>query len=297
MKMNKKIVAMVTSLTVGGSLLLATGMVNASQLSGYQALKTTIRDTKNLKNETADIKVSVSDNGNSLINLSANAKLDLTTKAMSSTTTITAGGNSESRNSYSYDGKSITKNSNSDQYLVREVKPLGIKRLEVGANSTVEKSMEVVVDALVGNMKDNVTSTENTDGTKTIAINLSENDVTPLFDALTQMAFARVSNVEGTNDNNTDKTSLNLRNIIPELKSDIKIQSVTSTGNINKEDILTKDTAKIVIAGKDAQGTAHEITLNIDLNLSNINSTTPDKVDLTGKQVKTITLDMNKFRK
>lgn len=295
--MNKKIIAMVTSLTVGGSLLFATSLVNASQISGYQALKTTIKDTKSLKNETANIKVSVTDNGNSLINLSSEAKLALNSNAMSSKSTITAGTNTTSYDSYSYDGKSIIKNSNSDVYLVKENRIKCIKKLEAAANPAVEKSMEMVVDALVGNMKDNVTTTENTDGTKTLAINLNENDVTPLFDAITQMAFVRATNIEGNNANNTGKASLNLRNIIPLLKSDIKIQSVTSTGNINKEDIITKDAAKIVIVGKDAKGTQHEIAVNIDLSLSNINTTTPDKIDLTGKQVKTVTVDMNKFRR
>ena len=36
-------------------------------------------------------------------------------------------------------------------------------------------------------------------------------------------------------------------------------------------------------------GVTHEVTINATLNLSNINSTTPNTVDLTGKQVKTIT--------
>jgi hypothetical protein len=288
---------LVTSLTVGGSLLLATSLVNASGLSGYQALKTAIQDTKSLKNKTADIRVSVSDNGNSLINVSAIAKLALDSNAMSSKVTVTAGTNSQTFDCFSNDGKNIMKNSNSDQYLVSENKTQGVKKFKATANPMVEKSMGIVMDALVGNMKENVTTTENADGTKTIAVNLNEDQVTPLFDALTQMAFVGASNFEGTNHNTGEKTSFNIKNIIPQLKSDIKIEGVTSIGNVNKDDIITKDTAKIMVVGKDAKGVQHEIALNVDLDLSNINSTTPDNVDLTGKQIKTITFNMNKFRR
>ncbi|MDP4127073.1 MAG: hypothetical protein Q8912_09035, partial [Bacillota bacterium] len=72
---------------------------------------------------------------------------------------------------------------------------------------------------------------------------------------------------------------------------DINVETVTSTGNINKDDIITSQNAQIVVSGKDAQGTQHTLTFNLDLNLSNINATTPDKIDLTGKNVKTMTFN------
>ena len=114
--------------------------------------------------------------------------------------------------------------------------------------------------------------------------------------ALTQMALTRVTNTENTNENiSVSKNELGgLKNVLPQLQSDIKIQSVSSTGNISKDDILTNQTAKIEVVGKDAKGTQHDLTFNIDLNLSGINSTTPDKIDLTGKQVKEITSDMKR---
>ena len=292
--MNKKIMTMATSLAVGGSLLFATGFANASQISGYDAYKGAIKDTKNLKNETADIKVSVLDNGNNLVNLSSNVKLDLKSNSMSSVITVTKGTTSQTTNSYRQDGKSINKNSSSDEYLVRTNNSKDFNKMDKVQNPTVEKSMEVVVDTLVGNMKDSVTTTSNTDGTKNIAINLSENEVTPLVDALTQMAFIRTTNTENINENNSKNELGGLKNVLPQLQSDIKIQSVSSTGTISKDDITTNQTAKIVVAGKDAQGTQHEMSINIDLNLSNVNSTTPDKIDLTGKQVKEITSNMKR---
>lgn len=297
--MNKKIVTMVISLAVGGSLLFATGFANASQLSGYDAYKSAVKDTKNLKNETADIKVSVVDNGSNLVNLSSNVKLDLKSNSMSSVITVTKGTTSQTSNSYRQDGKSISKNSTSDEYLVRTNKAKDLNEVAKVQNPTVEKSMEVVVDTLVGNMKDNVTTTDNTDGTKNIAINLSDTDVTPLVNALTQMALIRSTNTENANENiSNGKNELSgLVNVLPQLQSEIKIQSVSSTGKISKDDIITNQTAKIVVSGKDAQGTQHNLIFNVDLNLSSVNSTTPDKIDLAGKLVKEITNTKRDFEK
>jgi hypothetical protein len=54
---------------------------------------------------------------------------------------------------------------------------------------------------------------------------------------------------------------------------------------------MNNQVAKIVLSGKDASNVIHSITIDAALNLSNINTTTPDTVDLTGKQIKTITSD------
>ena len=286
--MSKKIVTMVTSLALGGTLLFATGFANAAQISGYDAYKSAIVNTKNLKSETADMKVSVQDNAANLVNLSSNLKLNLNSNAMSNTTTITKGNTSQTSNSYMQDGKTINKNSNSAEYLVKTNRSKDFNKLDKVQNPTVEKSMEIVVDTLVGNMKNTVTTTNNTDGTKKIAINLSENEVTPLVDALTQIAFIQGTKTKNIND--SSKAELGgLKNVLPQLQNEIKVKSVSSTGKISKDNIITNQTAKIVIVGKDAQGKQHEITFNIDLNLSNVNSTTPDKINLTGKQVKEVT--------
>lgn len=295
LNMNKKIATMAISLAVGGTLLISTGFANAAQISGYDAYKSAISATKNLKNETADVKVSVVDkasgssDSSDLVKLSSNVKLDLKSNAMSSTTTLTKGTTAQTSDNYLQDGKSISKDSNSTEYLVKTNNIKGFNKMDKMQSPTVEKSMQVVVDTLVGNMKDGVTTTSNTDGTKSIAINLNEKEVTPLVDALAQIAFIQGTNHENVNSDNSKGELGGLKNVLPQLTSDIKIQSVTSTGKINKDDIITNQTAEIVVSGKDAQSLTHKITFNIDLNLSGINSTSPDKIDLTGKQVKEIT--------
>ncbi|MBI6874112.1 hypothetical protein [Clostridium aciditolerans] len=284
--MNKKLIAMVTSLVIGGTVLFGTAYANASQLSGYEAYKAAIKDTKNVKNETANLKVSVSDNGSNIIDMSTNAKINLASNGMSQVTTVKSGNGSQTFSTYTQDGKSISKSSNSDVYNVRENKHKNTNKKDKAENPEIAKSVETVVDTLVGNMKNNVSTADNNDGSKKVSINLNENEVTPLVNALASMAMVKNSDEPIHNNKAGD---VNLRNILPQLQSNIKIKSVQVNGDINKNDILDNQVAKIVLTGTDAQGKTHEITIDATLDLSNINSTTPDTVDLTGKQVKTIT--------
>lgn len=282
--MNKKIVAMVTSLVIGSTMLLGTTYANATQLSGYDAYKAAIKDTKNLKNETANLKVSVYDNGSDIIDMTTNAKINLASEAMSQVTSIKSSTGTENFSTYRQNGKNISKSSSSAVYNVKEVK---IRNNNNKAeNPEIEKSVETIVDTLAGNMKNNVSVTDNNGSGKKVSINLSENDVTPLVNAVTSIALAKNSDRPVYNEKAGE---INLTNVFPQLQNNIKVKSAELTGDINNNDILDNQAAKVVITGTDAQGKTHEITINVNLDITNINSTTPDTVDLTGKQVKTIT--------
>ncbi|WP_234124927.1 hypothetical protein [Clostridium hydrogenum] len=278
--MNKKLVAMITSLAVGGTLLLGTSFVSASQLSGYQSFKTTVKDTKDLKNGTINLQLTATDNGTSIINVNSNLKLNLSVNAMNSVTTVKSGNATETFNNYEQDGKTINKDSSSNQYTVQESHHRKSNKITKIQNPEIAKSIEVVLDTLVGSMQNKVSIVTNADGTKTDSINLTSSDITPLANALTSIALIS---------NNAEISNLStLKTAIPQLQSNVKLESITSSGNINKNDVLTNQTATITLSGDDANGKQHNIQVTVKLALSNINHTTPDRVNLNGKQVKTV---------
>lgn len=285
--MNKKIIAIATTLVVSGGVLMGTAYTNAAQLSGYESYKLAIQDTKDLKNETADLKVTVADAGKDLVDVSSNIKVNKAANAMSNVTTVKSSTGTEVFDTFNQAGKSISKSSTSEVYNVRqENNHKNLNKKDEVTNPEVSKSIGIVVDTLMGNMKNNVAVTNNSDGTKKVAINLSENEVAPLVNAITSIAMAKNSDEPM---NNEKAGNLNVKNMLPQLKSDIKVKSVDVTGDINKNNIITGQVAKIVVTGIDAEGKIHEVTINANLNLSGINATTPNTVDLTGKQVKTVT--------
>ena len=286
--MNKKIVAIAMSLVVSGGVLIGTAYTNASQLSGYEAYKSSIKDTANLKNETANVNISIKDNKGYLVDVSTNVKINSATSAMSQATTVKSSNVSETFSTFIQDGKSISKSSISEVYTVRESSHYNIRKEHEKMNPQVIKSVETVVDILSGNMKDNVVLSPNADGTKKISVSLNENQVIPLVNAIASIVMVTSSNDAM---HNVKAGSLDVKDMIPQLVSEIKVKSVNVTGKINKDNIMNNQVAKIVLSGKDANDVIHSVTIDATLNLSNINATTPDTVDLTGKQIETITSD------
>lgn len=283
--MNKKTVAMVTSLALGGTLLFGTAFVNASEVSGYEAYKSAVLQTKDLKDGTANLKVSLMDNGKELVNASSSVKLNLNSNAMSSKTSVNTNGTTTTFENYTQDGKSIEKSSLSDVFSVREGRKNEFNKAEKTENPQVVKSVEAVVDALIGNMKDGFTVTNNSDGTKQVNVVLNDNQVTPLVNAVTSMAITAGSNEKMHNSNSKE---MNIKDVMPKLQSDVKVSAVTGTVDVDKDNVIKDQDVTITITGLDDQGTSHNVVINAHVDLSNINSTTPDKVDLTGKQVKTV---------
>ncbi|MBZ9634404.1 hypothetical protein [Clostridium sp. FP1] len=288
--MNKKIIAIATSLVVSGGVLMGTAYASASSLSGYESYKLAIKDTTNLKNETADLTLSVKDNDASLVDVTSNIKVNAATKAMSQDTTVKSSKGSETFTTASQAGKSISKSSTSEIYNVKENNHKNFNKKAEVMNPEVAKSMEVVLDTLVGSMKNNVNVTPNADGSKKVDVKLSEAEIIPLVNAITSMAMAKNNNEPMHNEK---AGNLYVKNMLPQLASGITVKSVNVTGDINKDNIISNQVAKIVVTGLDAQGKTHEVTINATLNLSKINNTTPDTINLTGKQVKTIT---NEFK-
>jgi len=277
--MIKKKFTMLASLVLGGSLLLGTVVVNASQLSGYETYKKAVLSTKDLKNETATVKVSVTDNDTSLVNVTEAFKQNEVANAMSSVTTITSSGKTQTISNYLQNGQRVEKTSDSDVYSVSGSENKKYQKEDKAENPQVVQAVGVIVDTLVGNMKDGVTTTDNGDGTKAVTIKLNDSQITPLVNAVASIAMAK---------DNEKGDIKNLKNVLPQLQSEVKVMSVDSSANINKNDIITSQTGKFVISGKDATGKLHTIAINVDLQLSNIDSTTPDTVNLTGKQTKTM---------
>ena len=284
--MNKKIIAIATSLVVSGGILMGTAYTNAAQLSGYDAYKLAIKNTKDLKNETADLKLSVNDGGKVLVDVNSNIKVNSATSAMSQATTVKSSKGSQAFSTFNQAGKSISKSSTSQVYNVKEDNHKNFNKKDEKMNPEVAKSMETVADILVGSMKNNVAVNDNADGTKKVDIKLTQSEIVPLVNAITSIAITKGNDEPMIN---VKAGNLDVKNMIPRLASGITVKSVDVTGVINKNNIISAQVAKIVVTGLDAKGVTHDVTINATLNLSNINSTTPDTINLTGKQVKTIT--------
>jgi len=54
---------------------------------------------------------------------------------------------------------------------------------------------------------------------------------------------------------------------------------------IDSNNVITAQQLSLTLTGQDANGTSHELSVKAQIQLSQPNGTTPDTVDLSGKQV------------
>jgi hypothetical protein len=130
---------------------------------------------------------------------------------------------------------------------------------------------EKIADAVVGSLKDHVVVTENSDGSLGLAGSLTELQIPSLVNAVASLQMKQEFN---GNQNNP-----------PRLTRDVFVKEVKGTAKVNKDGVMENILGSAVLSGKDEQGTVHDITVEILVKLSDINSTTVNKPDPTGKKV------------
>ncbi|WP_261808016.1 hypothetical protein [Paenibacillus sp. N3.4] len=89
-------------------------------------------------------------------------------------------------------------------------------------------------------------------------------------------------------DNKTNEFPVNedvFKNSAPQLTTDIKIEKVAVKATVNASNYIQHQEADLTISGKDDNGTAHQVVIHVQADLTGINSTTPETIDLTGKTV------------
>jgi hypothetical protein len=300
--MNKKWIAVGVCIVAGAALLFTTAFAGANDTAGYEAYKSAVKNMAQVRNLTGNFEFSLMDNGTELLDASSVLKTDMNNDVMSSSTSVKSGDEEMKMDTYQKDGKVILKNSDSEEYNViehKERKYDNRRAFDESRDPEAMKLCEAVVDTLAGDLKNYFTYQKNQDGTGDVALHLSQNQISPVVNGMVSLAVrnAAEDNRKGSyfhlNDSDFGHAvDMNL----PQLVSDIRIDSVDMTAEINSDNTIGNQMLSISLEGKDAQGKTHDIVFSVDMKLDGINSTNPDTVDLTGKQVKVIEMEGTKGR-
>ncbi|WP_297420917.1 hypothetical protein [Clostridium sp.] len=288
--MNKKIIGL--SIAIGSVMLFTTAFADTAGSSGYDAYKSAIKNTLSAKNLAESAVITVTDNGKVIANVNNTAKLSLENKTTSNVSTVKVGGQTKTIESYKQDGKEIKKSSDSDIYNVltkEEDKEKAASEPEgKGINPAKIKDGEMLLDALVGNLQNYVSVVNQSDGTKDISAQLSDSQIPALENTVASLLVKRASGgeIEAGRKNDPEELKRIVLQSMPQLVDNIRIDTLNLKAEVNKDNYIVSQVAEVTISGKDAIGTVHEITMNLNMNLSDFNTTTPDKIDLTGKQIK-----------
>ncbi|WJH35349.1 hypothetical protein N6H14_04710 [Paenibacillus sp. CC-CFT747] len=143
------------------------------------------------------------------------------------------------------------------------------------------------------------------DGSKQAALHLEGRQVPALVNAIGSMLVAHASG-DGAGWHgkmaSDDPAGLpwggqpmDLSAALPKLKDKIKVETVALDAGISPTDMLTSQKAEIHVTGNDEEGKPHELVLRVAADFSDLSTTTPDRVDLTGKTVEEIKKEDRKW--
>ncbi|SDN75604.1 hypothetical protein SAMN04487897_104307 [Paenibacillus sp. yr247] len=297
--MKKKWLMLGSAVGISSIVMVTTGFSAMASTSGYDAYKSALKNTKTVQNVAVQAAAALQDNGNVLASANGSFKVSLDTKTASGSADVVAKGTQQSLSFYKQNDQTVLKSNASDVYFVKQE---GMKKhkTEKKLNETeIPQQVETVIDALVGNLKDYVAVDTKTDGSKEIAIQLDNAQIPTVVNALAPIAIKEATKGENDGENKDNAENANelpfkedyLKNAAPQLTQDIKIEKVSIKAMINANNYISHQEADVTVSGKDDSGTAHQVTLHLQADLSGYNSTTPETIDLAGKTVQTLKHD------
>jgi hypothetical protein len=300
------------------------GAVNESAYTQLKnAVKTTTaRVAAEDGNYTQRVEITLKDNGVVLLRTTTSQKTDGIANEQTSVNE-TKGGKTQTTYNFNNASKNIYYDAYSDTYFVNEwTSPLDetgapyadekLRMIESTNYNTQDplaqetvKDLEKILDAFVGNLKDYVSVTENADGSRTFTGSLSDTQIPALVNAIASFATKQyltssgmVQPMAGAVDSAgvmiADKTDpdgvvvpITSENQygLPSLTGDIFVKSVSGTATADPDGVLSGGDLSVVLSGTDADGVAHDLSLQMSATMVDIGTTVVTEPDLTGKKV------------
>lgn len=282
MKLNKKS-AVALSFILGATMFVSNAIADVVSKTGYEQLKDSIKTTcsrasDNLKNFTAQATCLVKDGDKKIVSLDLVDKYD---NANLKNRAFIKGIDEYGRNlnEDDYCDKYGVIAVDSDSYTIYKYKKMGFQKIKSPFTNDREKDVEKVFDTVIGNLKDYVAVTDKQDGSKEYSCALDESQMPGVLNAVTSFIYK---------ERNREVSTASLKQIdksnYPKLTDDIFIKNYNLKVNVNKDGLADNVFMTGVLSGKDEKGKVHNISFEILVNLTDINSTVITKPDFKGKK-------------
>ncbi|AIQ37115.1 hypothetical protein [Paenibacillus sp. FSL R5-0345] len=286
---------------ISGAIMLITGMTAFAGTSGYDDYKAAFKNTaENMQTVTVQADAMLKDNGSILSQAQGSIKVSLPNEAVRGAVKISGSQGSHELNLYSQPDGQVWKSDASDIYYVKQdIKDK--KDQETGAEPKeavwLSSQEETIMDALIGNLKNEITSTTDKDGPSISRCILTMHksrqwcSVSPSSVQDLWEEKDHESSKETIVDSN-DPEDLIQHNLFDfqaiALTNGVQIQSIRLNADITPANELQHQQLDLTFVGQDAQGASHTLAASVDVQLSAFNATTPESIDLSGKQVQQV---------
>ncbi|GBG07079.1 hypothetical protein PAT3040_01627 [Paenibacillus agaridevorans] len=165
----------------------------------------------------------------------------------------------------------------------------------------MNKAEEALLDFMVGDLKDNFSVADLADGSKTITVDISKEDI-PLPIRLLMDAASAEERVGRAHAPEAHAGWEQLRQLpffqglegidleaqLPELTKDVAIEHVRLQMTVDANNEVQSVQGELEVSGKDKAGVTHRVEMEGAGDVSGINATTPDAYDPAGKPVEMI---------
>ncbi|QRG66759.1 hypothetical protein [Brevibacillus choshinensis] len=279
--MKKKWWVLGTSLGLGAVLLWGAGLPVQADDSGVAVYQSAMKQMKAESSLTAHVKLDLIDNGKPLFTMSSVAKVDREKQeaSVSGSWEDLVGDQTEDFQVFREDGKVIFKKAESDTFSVFEQKGWGKKRFE-GVSGEPPVIVEQVRNIMLGNIREHTAVETMPDGSKQVSLQVAEQELPAFANKAATMFFTKMA--EHAQDAASGK---HLPASLPQLQQDIRVERLKLNATIDRNNRIERQSAEIHVAGSDAAGKEHQLTLKLDVTLSDLSQTQVEHVDLTGKKV------------
>lgn len=312
-KKSKVKVLMISAAVAAVSLFTVTAYASTSSTPGYDAFKEVLKANhmsgQTIESATINGDITVTVDGKTVL------KADGTTKMkeagdehrISSDFDLTLMGVERSGSLYSSDEDKV--------YLVDRTHDLHYQVINVddehdnhhdwtdddSKHRPMNRAEEALLDFVVGDLKDEFSVTNHTDGSKTITVDISKEEV-PLPVRLLMNVVSAVDNNERTHAEEIPAELERIKNLpffqgleranfeeqLPKLTEDVEIERVLLQLTVDANDKVKSVEGEFEVSGKDEAGVPHRVTIGGGGDLSGINATMPDVYDPSGKAIEII---------
>lgn len=323
---NKKAWIIGTAMGLSAVMLGTVAFAGTSATSGYDALKALMRthNTVEAKNATVDLSVSVTEKGQSLVNVNGLVKMDSEAQRMSGVVTVKSADVDRTITTYQTGTTGYLNVSGIDTWFQTDKTDVdgmsgmhGNARFEerfdgrtMDADPNAEKFAETFLDTIMGDLKNAVILTEN--GTeRTFSLKIDQSNMPELMKAalalgashrpgdadtepsLSEEEFAKIGN---------PVAEAQLKALLPEmmqlhdaidLADNVNVESINMAFTVDADNQPVSGNTTLIVSGNAADGTARTYTVDISMSYMDFGSTVPDTFEPEGKDIEVVQTPMH----
>ena len=296
------------------TLFTATAFAAGTGNEGYETLKQIMKDSRGkdtLTSASVDGTFRISDNGKIITELNGRVKDNHEGNESSGNVQISLNGKKQDISFFQTDKEVyLSDETNTKYYKLVNVehdtyrKNMKYDKEEYTGNHEMGAAEENLLDYLAGDLKSQLELTRNADGSKTITMDLDQNEIPMPLNLLTAVAVGNKGMDSGRNDRTEiDQAQKQLlieklpflkdyldvdKNLLPALKENVKLTALVVKVNVDQANQIKSFEASIRITGNDAGGVYHDVSLQGSAAVSDMNKTSVDKFSTEGKNVELI---------